>query len=695
MVHPLQVGRLSTDYPPDVTSRSRRTSVELVVASALMLFVELVLIRWTGAEVTYLSYFSNFVLLGSFLGIGLGFLGARQHPNLFRWAPVPLTFFVAFVMAFPVTLDRRDSSFIFFGSLEQHGLPIWVMLPVIFLAVAAVMATIANGVATRFSRFEPLDAYRLDIIGSLIGIVTYSTLAFLHTPPLVWALIITGMFIFLLDDLRWMVQWVAIAGLLVTFGFQSFQGNTIWSPYYRITLSSALGGSATYIDVNGIPHQAILSSAVRTRIHADYAFPYRHAPSNSLDNVLVIGAGTGNDVAVALEQGAHHVDAVEIDPALLQVGIDRHPDRPYQDRRVNRIVGDGRAFLENTNSRYDLIVFALPDSLTLVTGQSGVRLESYLFTREAFETARQHLAPGGVLSVYNYYRATWLVDRLAGTLADVFGSPPCVYTGEQGADFGAFTFMLDAVSPDSLECDARWSADGRVVVAPATDDRPFIYLRGRAIPAQYVWTLLLILLASVVAVRLAGARARAMSPYLDLFLMGAAFLLLETKSVVQFALLFGTTWFVNALVFAGILLSVLVAIEVERRSHIERRRLLFSLLFAGLTLAAIVPMSSLLSLTPVVRFLVATAIAFFPVFVANLIFAGRFREARDSTAAFGANLLGAMFGGTLEYVALATGYRMLLLFVAVLYALSWYFMHRPVRTQAPIEPSRVKVPANA
>ena len=228
MVHPLQVERLSTDYPPDVTSR--RTSSELVVASALMLFVELVLIRWTGAEVTYLSYFSNFVLLGSFLGIGLGFLGARQHPNLFRWAPVLLTFFVAFVMAFPVTLDRRGSSLIFFGSLEQRGLPIWVMLPVIFLAVAAVMATISNGVATRFSRFEPLDAYRLDIIGSLIGIVTYSTLAFLHTPPLVWALIIAGMFIFLLEDLRWMVQWVAIAGLLAVFGFQSFQGTPSGRP---------------------------------------------------------------------------------------------------------------------------------------------------------------------------------------------------------------------------------------------------------------------------------------------------------------------------------------------------------------------------------------------------------------------------------------------------------------------------------
>ena len=40
----------------------------------LMLFVELTLIRWLGAYVVYMSYYSNFVLLGSFLGFGLGFL---------------------------------------------------------------------------------------------------------------------------------------------------------------------------------------------------------------------------------------------------------------------------------------------------------------------------------------------------------------------------------------------------------------------------------------------------------------------------------------------------------------------------------------------------------------------------------------------------------------------------------------------
>ena len=59
-------------------------------------------------------------------------------------------------------------------------------------------------------------------------------------------------------------------------------------------------------------------------------------------------------------------------------------------------------------------------------GQSSVRLESYLFTKEAVRSAREHLAPGGVFAMYNWYRQDWLVDRYAETLASVFGQPPCV-----------------------------------------------------------------------------------------------------------------------------------------------------------------------------------------------------------------------------------------------------------------------------
>jgi hypothetical protein len=238
--------------------------------------------------------------------------------------------------------------------------------------------------------------------------------------------------------------------------------------------------------------------------------------------------------------------------------------------------------------------------------------------------------------------------------------------------------LIASSDPTALRCDASWQPAGEVV-APATDDRPFVYLRERSIPGRYVWTIALVLAASAMLVRFAGGRFRAMGGVIDLFFMGAAFLLLETKSVVQFALLFGTTWFVNALVFAGILFTVLLAIEVERRVRIGRPGLLFGLLFLGLLMAGLVPAETLLSMAIVPRFLAATALAFFPVFVANLVFAERFRDVEDPTTAFGANLLGAMVGGALEYLSLVTGYRALLIVAAGLYALAWLTGGRKIR----------------
>jgi hypothetical protein len=286
--------------------------------------------------------------------------------------------------------------------------------------------------------------------------------------------------------------------------------------------------------------------------------------------------------------------------------------------------------------------------------------------------------------MYNFYRESWLLDRLAGGLDQVYGHPPCLDFGVHGSpQVGGFSMLTVGLNQDAVQCDQTWAATGPVV-PPATDDRPFVYLKTPSIPSRYLVTLGLILLASVVAIRLAGGRLGAMRGYLDLFFMGAGFLLLETKSVVQFALLFGTTWFVNALVFGGILLTILAAIEVERRTRIRRPGLLFSLLFAGLLLAGLVPASWLLDLSTVPRFLAATAIAFFPVFIANIVFAERFRDTLDPTTAFGANLLGAMVGGVLEYLSLITGYRGLLVVAAILYALAWVFGARKLG-RAPVE----------
>jgi hypothetical protein len=185
------------------------------------------------------------------------------------------------------------------------------------------------------------------------------------------------------------------------------------------------------------------------------------------------------------------------------------------------------------------------------------------------------------------------------------------------------------------------------------------------------------LLIAVVAVRLIGGPLRPMVAFSDLFLMGVAFLLLETKNVVQFALLFGTTWLVNAFVFVGVLMSVMLAVALSKRLTIERTWPLYLLLLASVAINWVVPSDGLLALPTVPRLILAVGLAFLPIFAANLVFAARFRETADSMVAFGANLLGAMVGGLLEYASLIVGYRNLLIFVAVLYGGA--FVLRPRR----------------
>ncbi len=660
--------RHGVEQGPALSDRLR-----LVLLSGLLLFVELALIRWTGSNIVHLSYFSNFVLLGSFLGIGIGFLTARSSWDAFPLAPVALAALVVFVLKFPVEIDRPDGGLIFFGHGEESGLPIWLTLPIVFGVVAGTMALIAHGVARTFARFEPLEAYRLDILGSLLGIAGFSLLSLLELPPVAWGAVTALLFAAVLGRRTRVVQVVALLVIVAALARETQPSwespdELGWSPYYKVHVEPLPDGTY-HVAVNGIPHQAI-APVERIRSGeggAVYRAPYDRIGTRDVGDVLVVGAGTGSDVALALANGAHRVDAVEIDPRLARLGRRLHPDRPYDDPRVTVHLDDGRAFIERTQRTYDLILFALPDSLTLVAGQSSLRLESYLFTREAMEEARRRLKVGGVFSMYNFYREPWLVDRLARTLEVAYGHRPCF---DPIGEAGTLAVLTVGLGRDDVDCAAVWSPSGRFVPEPARDDYPFLYLRTPHVPTFYLIALGLILAASALAVRVAGGPIGLMRPYADLFFMGAAFLLLETKNVIQFALLFGTTWFVNALVFGGILVTVLAAIEVSRRVRIGRPFVLYAALLVTLVIAWAVPQDALLGLSWWPRLAAAVALAFAPIFVANLIFAERFRGVGSSTVAFGANLLGAMVGGVIEYAALVTGYRNLLLVVAALYSLA-------------------------
>ena len=481
--------------------------LHLLVASFLMLFVELALIRGTAANVVYLTFFTNFILLASFLGIGIGFLraGARDR---FEWMPVLLIVVLAFVTLVPATIGFTGGVPRFAGFGGGWAVPAQVSLPVIFLLTTAVMACIGQRVGRLFSTFAPLDAYRLDVLGSIAGIVTFSVLSFLHAGPVVWGVVVVVCCAFLLGRRmpRWTLASLALLGVLLA--LVSAAPRDVWSPYYRVTVAPPNAEGQIAIRVNGRPHQTMVPVEDLLTVRPFYGALYGHLTTTAggLGNVAIIGAGSGNDVALALSKGATHVDAVEIDPVIQQLGAEMHPSHPYDDPRVSVHIDDGRAFLEQSDDAYDLVLFALPDSLTLVSSTGALRLESYLFTTESIEAVKARLRPDGVFAMYNFYRPD-VFDRYAATLAQVFGHPPCLDLGEPGAGTRRQGVLTIGLQADSVSCSTLWQPSA-TTQEPATDDHPFPYLRGRSIPNYYLIALAAIVLTSLAA----GARRRRSPP---------------------------------------------------------------------------------------------------------------------------------------------------------------------------------------
>jgi len=650
----------------------------LFVASFLVLFLETAIIRWMPAYIRLLAYFSNFILLASFLGIGIGCLLATRRRQLILWFPLVQLAAIVAVDRLRLEVALPSTSTIYFSSGTAEpvvAVESTLLLPLLFVAVAALFAVVAHRMGAELARHAPLRAYVINLAGSLAGVAGFAIVSWLQLPPAVWfGVAAVAALPFVIEARRPIaIANVALlaAALLVVY---RMQGGSLWSPYYRITVFQ--DRDDTVVEVNHIFHQ---SMAPVDRKEYFYQWPYA-VFGDTFDNVLILGAGSGTDVAAALKHGAKHVDAVDIDPVILRLGAERHPDRPYSDPRVTIVNDDARHFLRTTTRKYDLIVFALIDSLTVQSSFSGVRLESYMFTRESFDAVRDHLTPNGVMALYNYFRERWLVDRLANTAADAFGRDPLAHVHQERAYLAVMLAgpraaalaappapphdVLAYGQPHAPSPASRLVRDPSVPVA--TDDWPFLYMRAPALPRHYAAALAVVLAVSAAAVWAARDAAAGRWSW-HFFFLGAGFMLLETKSIVQFALLWGSTWSSASLAIASVLVMALASAIVASRVEIRRRSIVAAALLALVAVNYAVPVGRVTFDSRALESIFYGALVFSPVFCAGLLFSASFKESSSAAADFGANLLGAMVGGVGEYLSLLAGYRFLLVLVAVCY----------------------------
>jgi hypothetical protein len=689
-----------------------RRGLKLFLLGFLTLFLELFFIRYLAGSVWNLGYFPNIVLLSVFIGLGVGFVFHHRvkdsfSPWVFQGAFAGAAVLILFVSyKHPIVPGFDVWHYNVGGDLYFTFVPFkaddlnYLFFVLCFAMVALVFACISQRTAKLFRQFSPLNAYTLDILGSCTGILVFIAVSALQLPAWSWFILFTLLFVFAMPGGS-RARWISIGLAVLTVAVMYRQDHvlmrdpashnlvgTTWSPYQKVEYTEEPGPSGVLrrrIFVNGLDHQEILDNPES----AFYGIPYQYRKQQNLPptlNVLVMGAGSGNDVTTALRNGATHVDAVEIDPVIANLGREHNPSGAYLDLRVDVHVNDGRAFMTQTRRKYDLIVFALTDSLVKVSSLSQLRLENYLFTRESVERAYALLNEHGNIVFYNAYRLLFVAQKIYNMVELVTGAPPKILVQQKD-----FVMLCGEKRSDSGVAPALANIPSKTI---PTDDWPFLYLKNPGIPGLYLKAMLavcLLIVGLLAALHFDGKKGEERrAPGLLLVkiafvLMGTAFLLLETKSVIQFSLLFGTTWLNSSLIFLAVLLSVLAANWTIQYFKVARFLWLFYVLLAVSALSSFfLPLHNLLALAGFFpRFVTASLLTFLPIYFANLIFSSIFKDQKFAEHIFGWNLLGATFGGVLEYSGMAFGYNALSLIVLGCYTLVFLLLLLAKRRMSP------------
>ncbi|MBD3332414.1 hypothetical protein GF356_06160 [candidate division GN15 bacterium] len=704
----------------------RRINLSLIVVSFLMLFAEVVLIRWLSTESRIFAYVNNLVLLSAFLGIGIGsyFAHRRTYPSVLAFSlsaillmiQLPLNVSIGgeslhLFRDVPVLLSAFTDSVIWYEVTDEVVL--WKTLLgmasvfAIFFAVLVAFIPLGQILGRELDDHQnTIAAYSLNVFASICGVWFLAVISFYYAPPWLWFALIVVLFVLLVwvqpnrrptDYVSAIVLLGLTVGLLVIPRGDPDRLDVIWSPYQKLSVYDMVheptGIQRGYLlNVNEVGYMGLLDLSeefvlanprllsMEERATSQYDIPYRFKPD--AEDALILGAGAGNDAAGALRHDVQSVDAVEIDPGIYELGKKYHPEDPYSDPRVNVIIDDARAVLDRIDQTYDVVSVGLLDAHTLSSSYNNMRMDHYVYTLEAFAAMRDRLKPDGILTVAFEARRSWISLRLHDLLEKVFGHPPTVLKYPHGRyGFGGTVFVIGRDSttvPAAIEADAdlkrfammyreRLHTAGKPGerVKLTTDDWPYLYLESPRIPNMHLLIMAILILLVLLARRLIIRREGGLNWHF--FFLGAAFLLLEFQNISKSILLLGSTWLVNSVIITGILLLVLLANFYVHRFKPTNLRPFYGILFVLLGLTYLTPLSWFNAMPFWPRVILGTGFLNLPIFFASVVFITSFKSVRSKNHAFGSNLLGSAVGGVLESLSFVVGVNALVLVALLLY----------------------------
>lgn len=333
---------------------------------------------------------------------------------------------------------------------------------------------------------------------------------------------------------------------------------------------------------------------------------------------------------------------------------------------------------------FDVVCYGLLDSHAMSSAMSTLRLDNYVYTEEGIRAAWQRVKPGGHLTLALACNSgQWFVDRLYWTVAKATGREPiALLTPLHGA---TVTFIVpnDGTVLDSAGMNERirlYPLESMKSTLTPSDDWPFLYLRPGVMPWGYLGVLSFVLIVAVLAARPVFGIGSGVGFDWPLFLMGAAFLLIETRGVTSLSLLFGSTWIVNSAVFGGILTMVLIANLAVQRWSWTNPTPWFIALFGAVLLLWWLPVDWLSTLPLVMRGVAGGLLTGLPIGLAGVIVPILLARSAQPAVALGANLIGAVLGGCLEYFSMLGGLRSTALIALVLYLLAYLIVQRRLQT---------------
>lgn len=686
-----------------------------------MLFAETMAIRWLGIEIPVLRAFPNLILMLVFIGASAGIAQPDRKVSKVKLT-CALLCLIGSVIIVPIT-GLKDLSL----RIEENNSTAAVIAGLTLISLNAIsLLTIFKEIGTTvgegFKNRPPLSAYSINLLGSMFGVLAFAACSFLNTPPWVW-LLIAGLGTFAYNRSRALLLFLAP---LVVASYFSAQG-AFWSPYGKLEVKNfnvpagSIFGQGNYMlfcnnlyfhSATHVPDPETFAAREAARqtanqqtpesaeakkdeehllIHAYkwMKLPYRFAPHH--EDVLILGSGSGNDTAFALKQARDlkKLDAVEIDPIIGNFGRTIHPDKPYLDEKVNLKVDDARSHLHRTDldKRYDIINFAYLDPGGTLNTASFMRVDNYVFTVESIKDALSLLKDDGIVSMSFATGADHPVTaRLYNTIKAAWGKPPLTMCEDS---FSSCIFLfgpgmeknperVQSLIKESLQDDKElklWQPNAaQAAMRVASDDWPFLYLQFDTTGLILYSTFLLFTIIIPVPFLFKVEKSSVLAPQcFAMFVLGEAFMLMETKCCTELSLLYGNTWLVSSVViFSFLTLGFLANLLVLK---LENEKLTRILPLIYLSLSVILLADFFLSMRNIALPAagakpLTTLLTCLPVFFGGLLYSSHFKTVKDANMALAANLLGVTFGGLLENLCVVGGIKSLSLLTLILYLLS-------------------------